>query len=114
MLPAMAVQLPLQFFLLLFAGWVNRHQEAVIEYLREENRVLRELHGKKRLRFTDDQRRRLAVKGKALGRKALSEVGSLVFQWLRGVSLFEGTPRTEIEGQAQAVTTSAHAGGSAP
>ena len=49
MLSAMAVQLPLQFLLLLLAGWVNRHQEAVIEYLREENRVLRELHGKKRL-----------------------------------------------------------------
>ena len=78
MLSAMSVQLPLQFFLLLLAGWVNRHQEAVIEYLREENRVLRELHGKKRLRFTDDQRRRLAVKGKALGRRVLGEVGSLV------------------------------------
>ena len=50
----------------------------MIEYLREENRVLRELHGKKRLRFTDKQRRRLAVKGKALGRKVLGEVGSLV------------------------------------
>jgi hypothetical protein len=48
----MAVQLPLQFLLLLLAGWVNRHQEAVIEYLKEENRVLRELHGKKRLRFS--------------------------------------------------------------
>ena len=58
MLHAMAVQLPLQFFLLLFASWVNRHQETVIEYLKEKNRVLRELHGKKRLRFTDYQRRR--------------------------------------------------------
>jgi transposase InsO family protein len=74
----MAVPLPLQFFLLLLAGWVNRHQETVIEYLKEENRVLRELHGKRRLRFTDDQRRRLAVKGKALGRRVLGEVGSLV------------------------------------
>mgnify|MGYP000212205848 CR=1 FL=1 len=46
MLPTMAVQLPLQFLLLLLAGWVNRHQEAVIEYLKEENRVLRELHGR--------------------------------------------------------------------
>ena len=74
----MHLPLRLQFFLFLFAGWVNRHQEAVIEYLRAENRVLRELHGDKRLLFTDDQRRRLAVKGKVLGRKLLGEVGSLV------------------------------------
>lgn len=52
---------------------MTRHQDAVIEYLREENRVLRELHGKKRLRFTDRQRQRLAVKGKALGRKILGD-----------------------------------------
>jgi hypothetical protein len=32
---------PLAFFVLLFSGWVNRHQQAVIEYLLEENRVLR-------------------------------------------------------------------------
>ena len=74
----MAAPLPLRFLVLLFAGRINRHQEAVIDYLREENRVLREVHGKKRLRFTDDQRRRLAVKGKALGRRVLGEVGSLV------------------------------------
>ena len=33
--------LPLAFFLLLFSGWVNRQQQAVIDYLLEENRVLR-------------------------------------------------------------------------
>ena len=74
----MNLPLPLQFFFLILVGRVNRHQEDVIAYLKEENRVLRELHGDKRLLFTDDQRRRLAVKGKALGRKLLGEVGSLV------------------------------------
>jgi hypothetical protein len=34
--------LPLQFLLFLFAGWVSRHQQEMIEYLQEENRVLRE------------------------------------------------------------------------
>jgi hypothetical protein len=58
---------PLAFFLLLFSGWVNRHQQAVIDYLLEENRVLRAVNGSRRLRLTDDQRRRLAVKGKVLG-----------------------------------------------
>ena len=37
----MSVQ-PLQFLLLVFAGWVNRKQLEVIDYLKEENRVLRE------------------------------------------------------------------------
>ncbi len=60
------------------ASWVNRGQLAIIDYLKEENRVLRELHGKRRLRFTDHQRRRLAVKGKALGRRLLRNIGTLV------------------------------------
>ncbi len=54
-----------QFLALTFAGWVNRSQQDVIEYLKEENRVLREQLGARRLRFTDDQRRRLAAKAKA-------------------------------------------------
>ena len=69
---------PVQMILAMLAGWLNEEQRAVIGYLREENRVLRELHGNKRLRFSDDQRRRLAAKGKALGRRVLSECGSLV------------------------------------
>jgi len=56
-------------------GWINREQYAVIAYLQEENRVLREQLGKKRLRFTDDQRRRLAAKAKGLGGKLLRELG---------------------------------------
>ena len=55
---------PLQFLLLVFAGWVNRHQAEVVAYLQEENRVLREQLGGRRLRFTNAQRRRLAWKGR--------------------------------------------------
>jgi transposase InsO family protein len=69
---------PLQMLLVMLAGWVNEQHRVVNTYLREENRVLRELHGNKRLRFSDEQRRRLAVKGKALGRRSLSEFGSIV------------------------------------
>ena len=58
--------LPLQLLLATFAGWVNREQAQVVAYLVEENRVLREQLGKRRLRLTDDQRRRLAAKGKTL------------------------------------------------
>jgi transposase InsO family protein len=68
----------LQMLLMFIGGWVNRKQLAVIDYLKEENRVLRELHGKRRLRFTDDQRRRLAAKGRVLGRRVLKEVCGIV------------------------------------
>jgi hypothetical protein len=50
----------------------------LIDYLREENRVLREQVGGKRLRFTDDQRRRLATKAKRVGWKVLAELGMIV------------------------------------
>jgi transposase InsO family protein len=68
----------LQFLMLSFAGWVNRGQQDVIEYLQEENRVLREQLGGKRLLFTDVQRRRLAAKARKMGRKGLFEIGTLV------------------------------------
>ena len=57
---------------------MNRHQLQMIEYLREENRVLREQLGERRLRLTDDQRRRLAVRAKGLGRKLLAEMATIV------------------------------------
>jgi hypothetical protein len=58
---------PLAFLLRLFAGWVHRHQLAVIEYLKAENRVLREQPQGRRVRFTDDQRRRQAIRGRRSG-----------------------------------------------
>src|SRR5215471_14258725 len=57
---------------------MNQHQLEVIDYLREENRVLREQLGDRRVRFTDDQRRRLAVRAKTLGRRVLAEIATLV------------------------------------
>jgi hypothetical protein len=69
---------PFQFLLVAVAGWMNRHQQQTIEYLREENRVLREQFGERRLHFNDDQRRRLVACAKGLGRKLLAEVAILV------------------------------------
>ena len=43
---------PLQFLVVALAGWINEHQRDVIDYLRAENRVLREQLGPRRLRFT--------------------------------------------------------------
>ena len=69
---------PWQLLLVIVAGWVHRQQQEVIDYLRTENQVLKEKLGKKRILLSDDQRRRLAVKAKVLGRKLLAEVGTLV------------------------------------
>lgn len=67
----------LQFLILTTAGWLNRRQEDAIEYLREENRVLREMPGRRRICFSDAQRRRLAVRGKRLGRKVLASLAGI-------------------------------------
>jgi hypothetical protein len=69
---------PLAFVVLNFAGWVNRRQQAVIDYLLEENRVLRTAQGARRLPLTDDQRRRLAVKGEVLGWRRLAGIVGIV------------------------------------
>jgi len=69
---------PFRFLLIALSGWMNQQQLQLIDYLREENRVLREQLGQKRLRFNDDQRRRLAAKAKGLGRKLLREVATIV------------------------------------
>jgi putative transposase len=108
---------PLAFIVLLFAGWVNRQQQAVIDYLLEENRVLRAAHGRRRLRLTDGQRRRLAVKGKMLGRRRLASIVGIVtpdtiLRWYRTLVAKKydgsharrpGRPRTKADLAALAV-----------
>ena len=79
---------PWQIVLIALAGWVNRQQQEAIEYLKTENRVLREKLRKKRILLNDDQRRRLAVKGKVLGRSRLKELGAIfspdtILRWHR-------------------------------
>ena len=103
--------LQLQFLMLVFAGWVNRSQQDVIEYLQEENRALREQLDGKRLRFNDQQRRRLATKAKAIGRKGLFHIDTLVtpdtlLRWYRKLIARKydgsktrrpGRPKTAVE-----------------
>ena len=69
---------PFHLLVIALAGWLNRQQQVVIDYLIEENRVLKEQLGGQRLRFTDEQRMRLAVKAKLPGRRALDELETLV------------------------------------
>ena len=61
---------PLQFLLAMLAHAINERMARRVEYLQEEVRVLKELlvaeTGTTRMAFTTEQRRRLAIKGKAL------------------------------------------------
>jgi transposase InsO family protein len=69
---------PIRLLLISLAGWMNQRQQDVIDYLQEENRILREQLGGKRLRFNDEQRRRMAVRAKKLGWRMLSELTTIV------------------------------------
>lgn len=64
--------------LIALASWLNRHRQAVIEYLIGENVILKEQLGKKRPKLTDAQLRRMASLGKTLGRKILGEIACIV------------------------------------
>ena len=100
-----AATLPLQLLLLTVSGWVHRHQQDVIAYLVEENRVLKEQLGGRKLRLTDDQRRRLAAKARLLGRRALDAVATLVtpdtlMRWHRRLIAWEVDLRGPAGGPA--------------
>src|ERR1700704_2632378 len=68
----------LTFLLMVVSGWVHRQQLIVIEYLQVENRLLKEHLRGKRIRFTDAERALLAQKAKAVGRKALLKLETIV------------------------------------
>jgi hypothetical protein len=48
------IRQPWQRLLVILAGWVNREQQEVIEYLRTEHQILKEQLGKKRILLSDD------------------------------------------------------------
>jgi hypothetical protein len=89
---------PWQLVLIGVAGWMNRKQQQLIDYLLEENRVLREQIGKKRLSFSDAQKKRLALKAKAVGLRRLKEIASAatpqaLMNWYRALirDKYDGT-----------------------
>src|ERR1022692_4662919 len=87
---------------------MSRHQQAVIEYLQEENRILLEQLGGKPKRFTDAQRIRLAHKAKLVGRRRLGKLATLVtpdtlLRWFRVLVAKKWTfPRTNPLGRPSA------------
>ena len=97
-----------------FRVWVNRHQLDVTEYLQEENRILKERLGGRRIRFTDVERCRLARKAQALGRKVLSELETVVtadtlLRWYRGLIVSKWNySRRRGPGRPRMMTVVAH------
>jgi len=67
-----------QYVIAVIAIWLNRQQQEVIDYLKEENRLLKEKLGGDKIHFTDAERRRLANRAKVLGRRVLSQLDTLV------------------------------------
>src|SRR5687767_10352794 len=100
----MRVPLPTSFLMVVFAGWLNRQQQAAIECLKVENQSLKlQLRGR-RLRLTDEQRIRLATKGRALGRKLLAQVACIVtpatiLGWHRRLVALKWTFRRQAMGR---------------
>jgi putative transposase len=68
----------LHLFVASVLGWLQREQHEIIQYLREENRVLKVQLGGSRIRLTDAQRRRLARWARLLGRRLLMQVATIV------------------------------------
>jgi len=69
---------PFHFVVAMLCGWLQRERDDVIAFLREENRVLKARLEGRRLRFDDDERRRLAELGHRVGRRLLADVATIV------------------------------------
>jgi transposase InsO family protein len=67
----------LQVLIAMVAGWVQCHQQQVIAYLSEENRVLKAQLGGRRLHLTDSDRRHLAELAYPLGRTRLKDMATI-------------------------------------
>src|SRR3979411_1218514 len=68
----------LSFLLMIVSGWVHRHQLIVIELLQAENQLLKKRLRGKRIAVTAAERALLGRKAKAVGRKALMKLDTIV------------------------------------
>ena len=67
----------LQMVLGALTGWLDRREREAVAYLIEENRLLRRQLGGRRLRLTDEDRRRLAARAYRVGRAALRGIATI-------------------------------------
>src|SRR5262245_38846721 len=96
----------LQVLIAMMAGWINRHQQHVITYLKAENQVLKNKLPKQRLRFTDTERRRPAALAHPLGRKQLKDTATIatpntLMRWYQRLlaNKFDGSRRRKAQGR---------------
>ena len=96
----------LHVFIAMVAGWLQRHQQHVITYLQEENRVFKAHLGGRRLRLTDTERRRLAALAHPLRRERLKEVATLatpdtLLRWYQRLiaQKFDGSTQRQQRGR---------------
>ena len=87
----------LRLLLLIITGWLDQEREA-LAYLIEENRLLRRQFGARRVRLTDDDRRRLARRAYRVGRRALRGIATIVtpdtlLRWHRHLVARKGRTR---------------------
>ena len=91
--------------------WLERQAVAQVDYLKAENRLLRARLGRRRILFTDPERRTLAALAKEIGSKVLRDLDPLVspatlLRWHRDLVAQKwtylnrrtpGRPRTKID-----------------
>src|SRR5215831_3789422 len=96
----------LQVLIAMMAGWINRHQQHVITYLKAENQMRKAKLLPQRLRLTDTERRRLAALAHPLGRQQLKDTATLatpdtLMRWYQRLiaNKFDGSHRRKAQGR---------------
>ena len=96
----------LQVLIAMVAGWINRHQQHVITYLKEENRILTSKLPRGRLRLNDTERRRLAKLAHPVGRKQLKDTATIatpdtLMRWYKRLiaAKFDGSLKRKERGR---------------
>jgi hypothetical protein len=89
----------LQMLLVALTSWLDRQERDALRDLVEENRVLRRQLQGRRLRLTEDDRRRLAARAYRVGRRALRQIATIVtpdtlLRWHRELIARKWTYRT--------------------
>src|SRR5262245_12316934 len=107
----------LRMLLLTVTSWLDRREREMLAYLIEENRVLRRQIGRRRLRLTDEDRRKLAARAYRLGRQALRSIATIVtpdtlLRWHRQLIARKWTySKKATDGAACSLTFASWSGG---
>jgi putative transposase len=98
----------MQLLLAIVAGWLDDRQGKTLAYLQEENRILRAQLRGRRVQLSDSERRRLAIRGHAMGRQEFGRVATIVtpdtiLRWHRRLVARKWTYQTARSGRAESM-----------